>query len=75
MVDLVYHPGHTPWLEAAESAGATVRNGVGMLVHQAALQITRWTGMDVPVEVMWRVVADEADGADEAHETYEAPAS
>lgn len=72
VVDLVYHPRQTPWLEAAASAGATVRNGVGMLVHQAALQITRWTGMDVPVEVMWRVVADEADEAGEAHD---APAS
>ncbi len=60
VVDLVYHPRRTPWLEAAESAGATVRNGVGMLVHQAALQIIRWTGMDVPVEAMWRAVAEEA---------------
>jgi shikimate dehydrogenase len=60
VVDLVYYPRHTPWLEAAESAGATVRNGVGMLVHQAALQISRWTGMEVPVEVMWQVVADDA---------------
>jgi shikimate 5-dehydrogenase len=45
-----------------------VRNGVGMLVHQAALQITRWTGMEVPVEFMWRVVADEADEAGEARD-------
>jgi shikimate dehydrogenase len=63
VVDLVYHPRRTPWLEAAESAGATVSNGVGMLVHQAALQIARWTGGDVPVEAMWQAVAEDAGGA------------
>ncbi len=34
----------------------------GMLVHQAALQITRWTGREVPVEAMWQAVADDAGG-------------
>jgi shikimate dehydrogenase len=62
VVDLVYHPRRTPWLEVAESAGATVSNGVGMLVHQAALQVARWTGGDVPVEAMWHVVAEDAAG-------------
>jgi shikimate dehydrogenase len=60
VVDLVYHPRRTPWLTAAESAGATVANGIGMLVHQAALQVRRWTGYEPPVEAMWRAVADEA---------------
>ena len=34
----------------------TVSNGLGMLVHQAALQLESWTGLDVPVEAMWRAV-------------------
>jgi shikimate dehydrogenase len=63
VVDLVYHPRRTPWLEAAEQAGATVANGIGMLVHQAALQVSRWTGREAPVEAMWRAVADEAGAA------------
>ncbi len=57
-VDLVYHPATTPWLAAAADQGATTVNGLGMLVHQAALQIERWTGMAAPVEDMWAAVAD-----------------
>ena len=57
VVDLVYHPPVTPWLEAAADRGATVANGLGMLVHQAALQIERWTGHVAPVDAMWAAVA------------------
>ncbi len=56
VVDLVYHPAETPWLQAARSRGATVSNGLGMLVHQAALQVERWTGRAAPVEEMWQAV-------------------
>ena len=52
-VDLVYHPRSTPWLEAAAAAGALAVGGLGMLVHQAALQIEHWTGRVAPVEDMW----------------------
>jgi shikimate dehydrogenase len=53
VVDLVYHPARTALLAAAEEAGAATSNGLGMLVHQAALALERWTGADVPVEAMW----------------------
>ena len=33
-------------------------NGLGMLVHQAALQLEAWTGTDPPIEAMWRAVTD-----------------
>ena len=55
VVDLVYHPAVTPWMAAARARGAVVANGVGMLVHQAALQLAAWTGHEVPVEAMWAV--------------------
>ncbi len=55
-VDLVYHPVSTPWLEEARRTGATGMNGLGMLVHQAALQIERWTGRPAPVAAMRRAV-------------------
>jgi shikimate dehydrogenase len=58
VVDLVYHPALTPWLAAARSRGASVSNGLGMLVHQAGLQVASWTGLDPPVEAMWRAVSD-----------------
>jgi shikimate dehydrogenase len=56
VVDLVYHPAVTPWLEAARSRGARTANGVGMLVHQAALQLEAWTGHDAPMAAMWGTV-------------------
>jgi shikimate dehydrogenase len=53
VVDLVYHPERTPLLEAAAARRAVIANGVGMLVHQAALALERWTGRAAPVEAMW----------------------
>jgi shikimate dehydrogenase len=52
--DLVYAPRPTPWLVAAARAGARPLDGLGMLVHQAAAQLARWTGQEPPVEPMWR---------------------
>ena len=54
--DLVYHPLVTPWLAAAAGQGAAVVGGLGMLVHQAAFQLERWTGEPAPVEAMWTAV-------------------
>jgi shikimate dehydrogenase len=62
VIDLVYHPRVTPWMDAASARGAVVANGVGMLVYQAALQIGRWTGQEPPVEAMWRAVSGPAAG-------------
>jgi shikimate dehydrogenase len=56
-VDLVYRPPITPWLRAAASRGATAIGGLGMLVHQAALQIELWTGRTAPVEAMWEAAS------------------
>ena len=52
VVDLVYEPGETPLLAASRAQGAVVLGGLGMLVHQAALAFTRWTGQDAPLEAM-----------------------
>ncbi len=54
VVDLVYHPPVTPWLQAARERGAAVGNGLGMLVHQAALQLAALDRARPPVEAMWR---------------------
>jgi shikimate dehydrogenase len=62
VVDLIYHPPVTPWLEAAQGRGARTLNGLGMLVHQAALQLTAWTGLEPPVEAMWRAAAGTLSG-------------
>jgi shikimate dehydrogenase len=52
VVDLVYDPPWTPLLEAARGAGAATANGLGMLLHQAALAFRLWTGEDPPLEAM-----------------------
>jgi shikimate dehydrogenase len=62
VVDLVYHPWVTPWMDAARARGARVANGAGMLVHQAALQLEAWTGLEVPVESMWKAVSGPGAG-------------
>jgi RNA polymerase sigma factor (sigma-70 family) len=46
--DTVYHPAETPLLAAARSRGVPAANGLGMLVHQAALAFTIWTGEPAP---------------------------
>jgi len=51
--DLVYAPRPTRWLAVAAQGGATVLDGLGMLVHQAAAQLVLWTGREPPVEAMW----------------------
>ncbi len=56
-VDLVYDPPATPWLAAAEDAGARCRNGLGTLLHQAAFQLERWTGLEVPRLALWAAVS------------------
>ena len=44
VADIVYHPRETALLKAARAAGATTVDGLGMLVHQAALQQQLWHG-------------------------------
>jgi shikimate dehydrogenase len=56
--DTVYHPLETPLLGAARSAGVRAQNGLGMLVHQAAIAFTAWTGIDAPVAAMRRAATD-----------------
>jgi shikimate dehydrogenase len=56
VVDLVYDPPVTEWLAKAAASGARIRGGLGMLVHQAALQVEIWTGSRAPLPEMWRAV-------------------
>jgi shikimate dehydrogenase len=52
VAELVYHPLETPLLRAARARGAAGIDGLGMLVHQAALAFELWTGRPAPVPVM-----------------------
>ena len=59
VVDLVYHPLVTPLLAAARERGAATVDGLGMLVHQAGLQVLAWTGHAPPTGAM-RAAAESA---------------
>jgi shikimate dehydrogenase len=52
VVDTVYHPMETPLLATARARGVPCTNGLGMLVHQAALAFEMWTGVDAPLDAM-----------------------
>ncbi|KUK83284.1 MAG: Shikimate dehydrogenase [Pelotomaculum thermopropionicum] len=54
--DLVYNPVETLFLRKAARAGATVVDGLGMLLHQGALSFEMWTGAAAPLEVMRNVL-------------------
>jgi len=60
-VDLVYRPADTPFIHAAQERGARTLGGIGMLVHQAALAIEKWTGAEAPVETMWEAALAAGD--------------
>lgn len=59
VVDLVYHPLVTPLLEIADAAGARTMNGLGMLLHQAAIQFELWTDHGAPIGAMRQAALDE----------------
>ncbi len=59
VVDLVPNPAITPLIDRARAQGAVATNGLGMLVHQAAIAFRMWTGVDPPVAVMSAAALDE----------------
>lgn len=56
--DLVYNPQETRLLREAKARGAKTHGGLGMLVHQAALAFTHWTGQPAPLETMWQAARE-----------------
>jgi shikimate dehydrogenase len=50
--EALYHPWPTPLAAAAMASGRTLVGGMDLLVHQAALQFSLFTGEDAPLEAM-----------------------
>jgi shikimate dehydrogenase len=57
--DMVYNPLETPFLKAARAAGAETVSGIEMLIAQAARAFLIWTGQEMPVDAVRRVVLEE----------------
>jgi shikimate dehydrogenase len=61
-IELAYNPPETEFMVAARGAGARAENGLGMLLHQAALAFERWTGQSPPMDVYETVVRKRMGG-------------
>lgn len=59
LVDLVYGSGPTALSSAARDAGATVVDGLEILVRQGARSFERWTGHAAPLDVLRAAVRGE----------------
>jgi len=54
--DLIYMYPETPFMSEARAAGATVSNGLAMLLYQGASAFTIWTGQEPAVDAMRRAL-------------------
>lgn len=52
VADVIPNPPRTGLLRDAEQRGATVLDGLGMLVNQGIIGIRHWTGIDADAGVM-----------------------
>ena len=59
VMDMVYNPLKTQFLNDAEKTGCSTIDGVSMLVHQGAFQFELWTAKKAPVDIMRKAVLDE----------------
>jgi shikimate dehydrogenase len=58
-IELAYSPPLTGFMQSARAAGARAENGLGMLLHQAALAFECWTGQLPPLSIYEAALADQ----------------
>ncbi len=63
VVDLVYGTRPTELIQVARSAGATVVDGLEILIRQGAESFRIWTGLEAPVEAMRAAIESHSDGS------------
>ncbi len=56
--DVIPNPAFTPFLQEAKQRGLKWQSGLAMLVNQAALNITMWTGLEPDKEVMKKALEE-----------------
>lgn len=67
VLDAVYFPLATPLLRRARNVGASIVDGLDMLVHQGALQQQHWLGRLPSVEIMRTSALDELHARSTRH--------
>ncbi len=58
VMDIVYNPLRTAFLQAADKVGCTTIDGAAMFVHQGVAQFEKWTGIKAPVKAMQEAVLE-----------------
>lgn len=66
-VDLMYGPASRPFLNWALGCGSNVRDGLGMLIEQAAESFALWQSVRPPSEGVLEALRREVDSAQGAH--------
>lgn len=56
VLDIVYSPRETALLKLAKEAGCRTLNGLGMMLFQGAAAFEMWTGKQMPIEHMKKVL-------------------
>ncbi|MFZ5590666.1 MAG: shikimate dehydrogenase [Bacillota bacterium] len=64
VVDIIYNPPCTVFLQKAAARGARVENGLGMLLYQGVLAWELWTGQPAPVSAMRRALLNSRQSSD-----------
>ena len=59
VVDIIFNPRETAFLQEAKKQGCRTLNGLGMLLYQGALAWEFWLGGQAPVEVMRQALEDQ----------------
>lgn len=54
--DIIYHPAETTLLSYARKCGCRYKNGEDMLLFQGAASFKEWTGLQMPVEAIKKLV-------------------
>ncbi|MHB8124033.1 MAG: shikimate dehydrogenase [Desulfitobacteriaceae bacterium] len=61
VVDVIFGPRRTPFLQNAQSLGCNTLDGLGMLLYQGALAWEFWLDGQAPVEQMWAALLKEIE--------------
>lgn len=54
--DVIYIPRETEFLKQARLRGAKTNNGLGMLLYQGAAAFEKWTGQEMPIEIIKPII-------------------